>query len=220
MSDGALSHVFAVQRTATAVVPSLDALVLAVTALVLALSWWPARNLVSRDQVMNASFDPFHLVNTYGAFGTVTRERREVVIEGTSDERITPGSVWREYEFRGKPGDPTRRPPQWAPYHLRLDWLMWFAGLSKAYAYPWFLPFIQKLLEGDRRMLLLLRRNPFPEGPPRIIRAVLYRYRFTTARERRESGAFWVRTRMGEYLQPTKLGRDSAPALSTPVLVV
>src|SRR5262249_43520707 len=107
-------------RQGTAV-PWFDTVVLAVTALVLALSWRPARNLFARRQLMNASFDPFHLVNTYGAFGSVSRERNEVVVEGTAD-----GVEWREYHFHGKPTDVRERPRQWAPYHLRLDWLMWF----------------------------------------------------------------------------------------------
>ena len=94
---------------------------------------------------MNASFEPLRLVNTYGAFGSVTRERYEVSIEGTSDENITEDTQWREYEFRGKPTDPKRRPPQWAPYHLRLDWLMWFIPLRPTYPPTWFLPFMEKL---------------------------------------------------------------------------
>ena len=179
-----------------------DALVLAVTALVVALSWRPARNLFSRRQLMNASFDPLRLVNTYGAFGTIGRKRYEVVMEGTSDERITADTVWREYEFRGKPTAVKRRPPQWAPYHLRLDWLMWFAGFSPAYAYPWFGPLVGKLLDNDPAILRLLRQNPFPDGPPRSIRATLYHYRFTSPRERRETGAWWRRTPVGEYLEP------------------
>ncbi len=183
-----------------------DALVLALTALLVVLSIRPARNLFSREQVMNASFEPLRLVNTYGAFGSVTRERYEVVIEGTSDERLTADTQWREYEFRGKPTDPKRRPSQWAPYHLRLDWLMWFAALRPRSPPRWFLPFVEKLLENDPATLRLLRRNPFPDRPPRAIRAVLYRYRFTTWRERRETGAWWERTRVGEYLPPMMLG--------------
>jgi hypothetical protein len=171
--------------------------------------------------VMNASFEPLHLVNTYGAFGSIERERYEVVVEGTSDGTITGDTVWREYEFRGKPTVPGRRPPQWAPYHLRLDWLMWFAAISPSFAAGWFLPFVRKLLEGDRGVLRLLRRNPFPDRPPRAVRALLYRYRFTTWRERRESGAFWVRTPLGEYLEPvTRLsagaGTEAMPAASRP----
>src|SRR5256885_1068821 len=95
-----------------------DGLVVALAALLMALSYRPARNLFSRSQMMNASFDSLPLVNTYGAFGSITRERYEVGVEGTSDERISPDTVWREYEFRGKPTDPPRRPPQGAPYHF------------------------------------------------------------------------------------------------------
>jgi hypothetical protein len=203
IDDGAFARLFPVHAGGATPVPWHDAVVLALAALVVALSWRPARNLFSRHQVMNASFDPLHLVNTYGAFGSIGRERYEVVVEGTDDERITADTVFREYEFRGKPTALGRRPAQWAPYHLRLDWLMWFAALSPAYAEPWFGRFVRKLLENDRRILRLLRHNPFPQKPPRAVRATLYLYRFTTPSERRETGAFWVRTRLGRYLDPT-----------------
>ena len=96
------------------------------------LSVSPTLNLLSPAQVMNTSFDPLHLVNTYGAFGSITKERREIVIEGTDEAEITGATRWRAYEFKGKPGDPWRMPVQIAPYHLRLDWLMWFAAMSSA----------------------------------------------------------------------------------------
>src|SRR4051812_14825141 len=85
----------------------------------------PALNMLSPGQVMNTSFNPLQIVNTYGAFGSVTRDRFEIIVEGTDAENPGDGTGWREYEFKGKPGDPSRRPPQIAPYHLRLDWLMW-----------------------------------------------------------------------------------------------
>ena len=180
--------------------------VLAVSALLLALSHAPVRNMLSRRQVMNRSFDPLHLVNTYGAFGTVGRVRHEVVLEGTADEVPREDSDWREYEFKGKPGDPKRWPRQYAPYHLRLDWLMWFAALSPAYASPWFGGLVERLLENDPDTLRLLRRSPFPaDAPPRHIRARLFRYRFTTWRELRETGACWERTYVREFLPPTRL---------------
>ncbi|HEX8538517.1 MAG TPA: lipase maturation factor family protein [Cystobacter sp.] len=203
--DAALARVLPLESAGTTVVAWHDGLALAVTALVVVLSYRPARNLFSREQIMNTSFDPLRLVNTYGAFGSITRERHEIVLEGTHDERLTPDTEWREYEFRGKPTDPKRRPSQWAPYHLRLDWLMWFAALSPRYAPKWFPPFVEKLLENDPAILRLLRHNPFAERPPRAIRAVLYRYRFTTWKERRDTGAWWTRTRLGEYLPPTAL---------------
>ncbi|MGA4798080.1 lipase maturation factor family protein [Streptomyces lavendulocolor] len=180
-------------------------MVIAVTALVVFLSRRPARNLLSRRQAMNRSFDPLHLVNTYGAFGSVGRLRHEIVIEGTDEPTVHPGTVWREYEFKGKPGGVRRLPRQFAPYHLRLDWMMWFAALSPAYAHGWFAPFVERLLEGDRDTLRLLRHNPFPDAPPVRIRARLYRYRFTTWRELRETGAWWHRTHVREFLPPTRL---------------
>ncbi|MEU0737301.1 lipase maturation factor family protein, partial [Streptomyces lavendulocolor] len=180
-------------------------MIIAVTALVVFLSRRPARNLLSRRQAMNRSFDPLHLVNTYGAFGSVGRVRHEIVIEGTDEPTVHPGTVWREYEFKGKPGGVRRLPRQFAPYHLRLDWMMWFAALSPAYAHGWFAPFVERLLEGDRDTLRLLRHNPFPDAPPVRIRARLYRYRFTTWRELRETGAWWHRTHVREFLPPTRL---------------
>jgi hypothetical protein len=160
--------------------------------------------MLGREQLMNFSFNRLHLVNTYGAFGSVTRRRNEVVVEGSDADWPDEGD-WREYEFHGKPGDPRRRPRQLAPYHLRLDWLMWFAALSPAYAYGWFTTFAARLLEGDRATLRLLRHNPFPDAPPTWVRATLYRYRFTTRQERRETGAWWVRERVGEFLPPVRL---------------
>ncbi|MFI6335833.1 lipase maturation factor family protein [Streptomyces sp. NPDC050535] len=183
-----------------------EVVVLAVATALLALGYHPVRNLLSRRQVMNRSFDPLHLVNAYGAFGSIGRVRHEVVIEGTSDEQPRADSGWREYEFKGKPGDPRHWPRQFAPYHLRLDWMMWFAALSPAYADTWFAGLVERLLENDRDTLRLLRHCPFPaDAPPRYVRARLYRYRYTTWRELRETGACWQRTYASEFLPPTRL---------------
>jgi Lipase maturation factor len=186
---------------------------LMVSAIILVLSYWPARNLVSRSQMMNFTYNPLHLVNSYGAFGNITRNRNELILEGTLDADPTPSSVWREYEFKAKPGDPHRRPPQIAPYHLRLDWLMWFAAMSPAFAESWLLPLIVKLLENDAPTLRLLRNNPFAERAPASIQVILYRYRFTTWHERKATGAWWVRRRVGVYLPSVRL---DAPTVSRP----
>ncbi|MFI2301775.1 lipase maturation factor family protein [Actinacidiphila glaucinigra] len=178
------------------------ALVIAATALVAVLSYWPARNLLSRGQMMNVSFNRLHLVNSYGAFGSINRMRLEVVVEGTDAAVPGPGTVWKEYGFKGKPTDPHRLPRQFAPYHLRLDWMMWFAGISSAYAWSWFVPFVGKLLENDPRTLRLLRSNPFPDAPPTYVRARLYHYRFTDWRTLRATGAWWERSLVREYLPP------------------
>lgn len=188
------------------------ATVLALGVVMVVLAWWPIRNMLSRHQIMNTNFNRIHLGNTYGAFGTIERRRYEVVVAGTSDERPSATSDWREYEFTGKPGDPRRRPAQIAPYHLRLDWLMWFAGISPVYAQPWLERFAEKLLRNDHDLIRLLRHNPFPDEPPAFVRADLYLYRFTTRAERRASRAWWQRTGVAEFLPPVALTRPSAPA--------
>lgn len=185
------------------------ALVVAFAAAVLFMSYWPVRNMLSSRQRMNMSFNSFHLVNTYGAFGSIGRVRREVVVEGTDDAHLTDQTVWKEYEFKGKPGAVGRLPRQWAPYHLRLDWLMWFAAISPGYAQPWLTPFLQRLLRNDRPTLRLLRHNPFPDAPPRYVRARLYEYRFTTPAELRRERAWWHRTLIGGYVRPMALTADS-----------
>ena len=119
-------------------------------------------NMLSPGQVMNTSFNPLEIVNTYGAFGSVSKERNEIILEGTDADNPTEATAWRAYEFRGKPGDPTRMAPQIAPYHLRLDWLMWFAAMSSPSDYPWFPELLLELLEGDAAASSLLRINPFP----------------------------------------------------------
>lgn len=178
------------------------AAVLALTAVVAALSYRPVRNLVSTRQQMNASYNPWHFVNTYGAFGSITRTRREVIVEGTTDAVVTPASQWHEYEFKGKPGDVFRRPRQCAPYHRRLDWMMWFAAISRDYAVGWFPRFAARLLDNDPDTLRLLRYNPFPDAPPALVRARVFHYRYTTPTEHRATGAWWVRTPEGNFMLP------------------
>ena len=189
--------------------PLFAAAVWGLVILVLIRSWDPVRNLISPGQVMNTSFDSFHLVNTYGAFGSITRDRYEIVLEGTEDEALGPATRWQEYEFRGKPGNPRRVPGLFAPYHLRLDWLMWFAAMPSRERPLWLLRLVGKLLEGDRQVLGLLRHDPFPAHPPRHVRALYYLYRFTTRAEFRRSGNRWHRELVGDYLPPLSL---SSPA--------
>ena len=193
-----------------------DALLWGIAGVTVLLSIKPVCNLLSPRQVMNATYNPLHLVGSYGAFGSVTKERYEIIIEGTDDAVITPDTNWRAYEFKGKPGDAQRRPSQIAPYHLRLDWLMWFLPFSvtvtpSGIIFPghevWFVRFIEKLLVGDRATLALLKSNPFSDAPPQFIRAQYYRYRYTTPEEQKASGAWWRRTLVDEYLPPVSLAQ-------------
>ena len=167
------------------------------------LSLNPVVNLLSPRQRMNASFDPLGLVNTYGAFGSVGRVRREVVIEGSASGVLDERTVWKEYEFPCKPGDVRRAPCLVTPYHYRLDWQLWFAALSDFEREPWIVHFAYKLLRGERSIEPLILHDPFPDEPPRFGRALVYRYRFAPLGER---GVYWHRELEGEYLRPLFLG--------------
>ena len=137
---------------------------------------------------------PLHLSNGYGLFRVMTTTRLEIVVEGSRD-----GAEWLPYEFRWKPGDPRRAPAFVQPHMPRLDWQMWFAALSDFRSTPWFQRFVLKLLEGSPSVLSLLERNPFPDSPPRYIRAVAYEYHFTGLAEQREQGAWWLRDGRRDY---------------------
>jgi hypothetical protein len=151
---------------------------------------WP-RPLVA----VYGGFEPFRIVNGYGLFRVMTKDRDEIVIEGSAD-----GIDWSPYEFKWKPGDVMRLPGWCAPHQPRLDWQMWFAALGSYRENPWFGRLVVRLLQGSRDVSQLLAKDPFPHDPPRFIRAMFYRYRFTTLRERRETGAWWKREQLREYL--------------------
>jgi hypothetical protein len=173
---------------------------IALAAVVAYLSVQPALNLLSSSQLMNFSFDPLELVNTYGAFGTIGRERMNVVFEGTDADLPLESADWRPYLYRALPVDLRRRPVQIAPYQPRLDWQMWFAAMSTPDRYPWTLNLAWKLLHNDPGTLSLFAANPFPGRPPRYIRATLYRYRFAPPGD--PEGRWWDRDLVGTWLPP------------------
>ncbi len=143
---------------------------------------------------------PFHLVNSYGVFATITNPRYEIIIEGSND-----GETWLAYEFRYKPGDLGRAPPIVAPHQPRLDWQMWFAALGSYQNYPWFENFLHRLLQGSPDVIKLLAHNPFPQGPPRFTRALIYEYTFTDLATKQKTGAWWKRELQGQYFPTISL---------------
>jgi hypothetical protein len=171
-----------------------------VAAIIALLSVQPVVNLISSRQIMNTSFDPLDLVNTYGAFGSVGRERLNVIFEGTNDDPVDPSTIWKPYPYKALPVDLKRQPPQIAPYQPRLDWQMWFAAMGTVQQYPWTLHLVWKLLHNDPGALSLFSANPFPQKPPRYIRAVLYRYAF--APRGNPEGDWWTRQQLGLWLPP------------------
>ena len=171
----------------------------AVAALIGILSIQPVTNMLSPRQIMNTSFDPLNLVNTYGAFGSVGRERLNVVFEGTdADTPDSDRAVWKAYPYVALPVDPKRMPIQIAPYQPRLDWQMWFASMGTPQEYPWTLHLVWNLLHNDPGALSLFARNPFPDTPPRYVRATLYRYAF--AEPGNPDGLWWKREVLGPWL--------------------
>lgn len=172
-------------------------LIYAYAGAVILLSYYPVKNLLSSQQLMNAGFDPLNLVNTYGAFGSITKTRNELVVQGREE-----GGDWRTFEFKGKPTDPYRCPPQWAPYHLRLDWQLWFAAMRRRPRY-WLIPMLSKLQEQDQAFLSLIHENPFEdsEGPDEV-RILRYRYEFSDPEVRRKEGKWWEREFVDEHIPP------------------
>jgi len=147
-----------------------------------------------------ASVAPFRSINSYGLFAVMTKSRPEIIVEGSND-----GQQWLPYEFKYKPGD-LKRAPKWvAPHQPRLDWQMWFAALGDYQQNPWFLNFCLRLLQGTPEVLNLLEKNPFPDKPPKYIRAVTYDYEFTNRKTLAQTGEWWRRKFKEEYLPPISL---------------
>jgi hypothetical protein len=159
-----------------------------------------AQQLPAPVEALARYTSPFQVVNSYGLFAVMTTERLEIVVEGSDD-----GQQWRAYEFTYKPGDVNRAPRWAAPHQPRLDWQMWFAALSDYRTNSWFVTFCERLLEGSPEVVALLAENPFPDHPPRYVRAVSYEYRFSGWDEHRQTGAWWHRQPHGEYLPPVGL---------------
>lgn len=169
-------------------------------------------------EVVSDAIAPLRIVNFYGPFAVMTTTRPEIVIEGSDD-----GEHWRAYEFKYKPGDVRRAPPFVAPHQPRLDWQMWFAALhvptgdARALLPPlrsnatvlyymqnygvdaWFVNFLARLLQGSPHVLALLESNPFPDAPPRFVRARFYNYRFAEADAPCTRGEWWARQERGLY---------------------
>jgi lipase maturation factor 1 len=144
--------------------------------------------------------EPFRSFNSYGLFAMMTHTRPEIIVEGSND-----GKEWRAYEFKYKPGDLKGEPRFVAPFQPRLDWQMWFAALGNPRYNQWFFRFELRLLQNSPPVLALLGHNPFPDAPPKYVRAMLYEYHFTDRAERRATGNWWRRKYLVPYMPPHTL---------------
>lgn len=157
------------------------------------------RKASATTRKMYYQISKFRWVNRYGLFAVMTKTRPEIIIEGSLD-----GQNWKPYVFKWKPGDPKRAPGIAGPHMPRLDWQMWFAALSPR-PQQWMANFCIQLLKGSPPVLALLGKNPFPEDPPKYVRAILYQYKFATPNERSQEGAWWSRKRKRLFFGPIKL---------------
>ena len=141
-----------------------------------------------------AALEPFRIANQYGLFAVMTKGRYEIEFQGSND-----GQNWTPYLFRNKPQALNEAPRIYAPYQPRFDWNLWFASLGD-WRQDDLVPLTeQRLLENDKDVLALFRSSPFPQSPPRYVRAVLWQYWFTSREEKRASGNWWRRQYLGMY---------------------
>jgi len=146
---------------------------------------------------IHSTIAPYRLLNNYGLFAVMTQDRPEIIVEGSMD-----GAYWENYEFYYKPGDVNRPPPFVAPHQPRLDWQMWFAALGPIKNSSWFYPFAQRLFDGSDSVRDLLAVDPFPDGPPRYLRARVFNYQFASPEEHERDGVWWKRTFSHVFLPP------------------
>ncbi|HEY6253318.1 MAG TPA: lipase maturation factor family protein [Candidatus Angelobacter sp.] len=138
--------------------------------------------------------EPFRIANRYGLFANMTHQRYEIEFQGSND-----GVTWTPYPFRYKPQDPTKAPGIYAPYQPRFEWNLWFASLESGLQNPWVRETEERLLTNSQQVLSLFAGNPFPNGPPQKVRAVISQYWFTDMETKRKTGAWWRRELLGLY---------------------
>jgi hypothetical protein len=150
-------------------------------------------------QKIDQLVEPLRIVSGYGLFAVMTTQRDEIILEGSND-----GTDWREYEFRYKPGELTRRPRWCIGHQPRLDWQMWFAALEDPRGLPWFPRFLERVLENEPSVMALLANNPFPDKPPVYVRALYYDYTYADSQEKAR-GFWWRRRLLGDYFPAVRL---------------
>jgi hypothetical protein len=152
---------------------------------------WPGAPLPMSPVV---ALEPFRIADRYGLFATMTRGRYEIEFQGSQDAQ-----TWTTYPFRHKPQDPGKAPGIYAPYQPRFDWNLWFASLGDWRSNPIVPRTEERLLTGSPDVLALFGTNPFPQNPPRQVRAVIWQYWFSTPQDKRAQGIWWTRELLGLY---------------------
>jgi lipase maturation factor 1 len=158
---------------------------------------------ISLPQAPLIALEPFRIANQYGLFAVMTRGRYEIEFQGSSD-----GSNWTAYQFQNKPQALNEAPGIYAPYQPRFEWNLWFASLG-GWRDNEIVPLTEeRLLVSDGDVLALFRGDPFPQIPPRYVRAVIWQYWFTTMDEKRRTGDWWRRVYLGLYAPEITMAAD------------
>ena len=130
----------------------------------------------------------FRAVNSYHLFGHITRKRVEATFELTLD-----GEAWQELAMQYKPGPLDRPPPFIAPMQPRVDFRLWFYGLSYRRGAPRYVVSLARRLCESPEAMQPLFTTPLP-ADARAVRIRFDRYQYTTAEERAATGDWWKRS--------------------------
>jgi hypothetical protein len=140
---------------------------------------------------IEAAVQPWRLVNTYHLFGHITRERIEPQFEVEVAGRWLPLHLWY------KAGEPTRAPALVAPHQPRVDFQLWFYGLSYSRGTPpWVAALVERLCH-DQAAVQPLFATALPTQPT-AVRITFSRYRFSDRQTRTDTGAWWITTPVDE----------------------
>jgi Lipase maturation factor len=154
------------------------------------------------------ALDPFRIANRYGLFAVMTRGRYEIEFQGSND-----GQNWVAYPFRYKPQDLDKPPGIYAPYQPRFEWNLWFASLGHWRDNMFVVSAEERLLNNAPNVLSLFAGDPFPNAPPKYVRAVIWQYWFTSLAEKRATGMWWRRKLVGLYAPELTYGPDGRLAV-------
>jgi hypothetical protein len=142
--------------------------------------------LLDRLTPMRARYQPLRLVNNYHLFAAITRERIEPEFQTRTGD-----AAWTAHNLHHKPGAPLHRPDWVAPHQPRVDFQLWFHGLSFRRTPAYVATLVDRLCH-DPAAVAQLFTSPLPPAPA-AVRVAYWQYHFTTPVERQKSGAWWHR---------------------------
>ncbi len=138
---------------------------------------------------LTAPFAPFRAINNYHLFAAVTVERIEPEIQ--IHPAAAPPDEFMPLELHHKPGAVDRRPDFVAPHQPRLDFQLWFYGLSYRRTPPYVLGLLESICRQPFSAQRLFATHLME--PPDSVRIVFWQYQLTTPKVLWQTGAYWTR---------------------------